>query len=160
MDSAVYRLLALGALIVAAAGVFGWMQADTEAKLAATRGGEPPPAAAPPPSTVVADLAILNQRRPWGASAAGAAPAAQAAAAQPEAPTGNWRVTGIMSSGPERYVILLVQPQPNARSILRYLPVGDRLPDGRTIERITGDTVHLRRGDQVSVLRLYSPGQG
>jgi hypothetical protein len=160
MDSAVYRLLALGALIIAAAGVFGWMQADTEANLAATRGGEPPPAAAPPPSTVVADLAILTQRRPWGASAAGAAPAAQAAAAQPEAPTGNWRVTGIMSSGPERHVILLVQPQPNARPILRYLPVGDRLPDGRTIERITGDTVHLRRGDQVSVLRLYSPGQG
>lgn len=159
MGSAFYRLIVLGVLIVAAAGVFGWIQADTEARLGAMRGGEAPPAAAPPASTVPADLAVLAQRRPWGAPAAEAAPAAQASA-QPEAPGGNWRVTGIMGSGAERHVILLIQPQPNSRPILRYLPVGERLPDGRTIERITGDTIYLRRGDQVSVLRLYSPEQG
>jgi len=159
MGPAVYRLLALGVLLVAAAGVLGWMRADTQARLGAARGGEPPAVTPPPPSTVAADLAVLAQRQPWGASAA-PAPAAAQAGAQPEAPAGNWRVTGIMSSGNDRYVILMVQPQPNARHILRYLPVGERLPDGRAIERITGDTIHLRRGDQVSVLRLYSPGQG
>jgi hypothetical protein len=54
----------------------------------------------------------------------------------------------------------MVQPQPNVRHVLRYLPIGEKLPDGRTIERITGDSVILRQGDSVTVLRLYSPDAG
>ena len=154
------RLWILAVLVFAAAGLLGWLQADvTPRTVAATRGVEAPALAGPPALTVDADVAILAQRQPWGASARPDQEAAPAAARQPEQ-VGSWRVGGIIRQGRENLVILLVQPQPNARHVLKYLPVGERLPDGRIIERITGDSVVLRQGDSVSVLRLYSPDAG
>ncbi len=154
------RLWMLAVLVLAAAGVLGWLQTNVSPKtVAPTRGVEAPALAGPPPSTVEADVVVLTQRQPWGASARAAEQAAAPVARQPD-PEGSWRIGGIIRLGQQNLVVLMVQPLPNVRHVLRYLPVGDKLPDGRTIERITGDSVILRQGDSVSVLRLYSPGAG
>jgi hypothetical protein len=155
------RLWILAVLVFAAAGALGWLQADISPQVVApTRGVAAPTLAGPPPSTVAADIAVLAQRQPWGASPRPAEQPAAPTGGQNQDLVGSWRIGGIIRLGQQSLVILMVQPQPNVRHVLRYLPIGEKLPDGRTIERITGDSVILRQGDSVTVLRLYSPDAG
>jgi hypothetical protein len=154
------RLWILAVLILAAAGALGWFRADVSRRTVnSVRGVDAPPIAAPAPSTVDADVAVLTQRQPWGATPR-APQATEQTAGKAQDPVGSWRVGGILRIGQQNLVILIVQPQPNTKHLLRYLPVGEKLPDGRVIEKISGDSVQLRQGDIVSVLRLYSPDAG
>ncbi|MBI1778289.1 MAG: hypothetical protein HYR63_23370 [Proteobacteria bacterium] len=159
MSAMTRRVALLGSLLVAAAALFGWFDAEVmpEASVA-IRAPSNFALASPPPSTLANDLSILAQRQPWGASKQ--EPAQGQAASKAQDPVGAWRIGGILKLGVESFVILIIQPQPNTPHFLRYLSVGNTLPDGRTIEEITGDTVLLRQGDRQVVLHLYLPGSG
>jgi hypothetical protein len=167
------RIAALGALTVATAAVLGWMYGEDASEPAVSaRAAIKFVPATPHQSTVPQDLAILAQRQPWGVTkqepaqgqdqsqAQAAASKTQGQAVQGEGAIGHWRVGGILKLGEESFVILMIQPQPNAPNFVKYLGVGTALPDGRVIEGITGDSVLLRQGDQQAVLRLYLPGAG
>jgi hypothetical protein len=167
------RIVLLGALVVAAAAALGWISGDDAAgPTVAARAPVKFVAVAPRKSDLQRDMAILAQRQPWGVTkqdpAAGQAQAGagsgqgpgQGQAGKGEEALGQWRIGGIVRLGEQSFVILMIQPQPNAPHFLKYLSVGNTLPDGRTIEGITGDTVLLRQGDRQVVLRLYVPGAG
>ncbi len=162
MSALTRRVALLGCLVVLAAALFGWFNADQLPEPAVSvRTPTKFVPASPRPSTLAADLAILAQRQPWGASKQDPLQGqAQTQATKTQDPVGAWRIGGILKLGNESFVILMIQPQPNTPQFVRYLSVGNELPDGRIIEGITGDSVLLRQGDQKAVLRLYLPGAG
>jgi hypothetical protein len=135
--------------------VVGWADIQLVAPLGGSTTGRPPAVTAEPPKpNLENDLRILAERRPWGTdqpTQAAAAPTGNAPAAEP----GSWRVGGIMRVGNVDFLVVLIQPQPNAAFFFRYLSIGDSLPDGRVIERMAEDSVQVRKGDQTSTLRLY-----
>jgi len=150
------RLVFLGVLLIVSAMVVGWADVEIPSPTAG-------PAAARVPGAlqdsrkpnVENDLRILAERRPWGADLPTTQSAPTAASNAQTVSPGSWRIGGIMRIGDADFLVLLVQPQPNAAFFFRYLTIGDSLPDGQVMERMADDNVQVRKGDQSNTLRLY-----
>lgn len=79
-------------------------------------------------------LAAITARNLWGVVDA-------AAAAAP--PTPAWRVLGIARSGPDRFILLVIDGKP-----VEMLKVGDALPDGLKIVEIEKDRFFVQSADK------------
>lgn len=79
-------------------------------------------------------LATITARNLWGVVDA-------TAAAAPPAPA--WRVLGIARSGPERFILLVIDGKP-----VEILKVGDALPDGLKIVEIEKDRFFVQSADK------------
>lgn len=149
------RLLLLGALLIVAAVVVGWADAELPSPTVGAAARAPNAVRPLARANIENDRRIIAERQPWGADQPTQAAPAAAAGAAPAAPPGSWRFGGIMRVGDTDFVVLLVQPQPNAAFFFRYLTIGDSLPDGQVIERVAEDSVQVRKGDQTTTMRLY-----
>ena len=135
------RLAAMGGLAVLLALFLGWQAGETVVS-----------AAPPPPRTSwhlpvltevdsAKDLAVLSARKPWGGETASGPVAAVPGAARllewrlagvVERPDGVFALIAIGKSGPMKY---------------EYRTVGEKLPDGSAVAKITSEYVSIRPAD-------------
>lgn len=155
------RLVLLGVLLIVSAVIVGWADVEIPSPTVGPSAARVPGALQDSRKpNVENDLRILAERRPWGADLPTAQSAPTAASNVQTVSSGSWRIGGIMRIGDADFLVLLVQPQPNATFFFRYLTVGDSLPDGQVIERMADDSVQVRKGDQSNTLRLYRRPSG
>lgn len=62
----------------------------------------------------------------------------------------NWRITGILSMGPEHYALLAVEGQP-----IQQLKTGENLPGGAKLLNITADRICIMLNGKKRVLKTY-----
>jgi CBS domain-containing protein len=151
------RLCVLGGIAVALASFLGWQAGET------TVSAGPPLAPAKwalptvVPEDPAKDVAALTSRHPWSTQfgvpdvANGGANGSAAAPGTP-APV-PWRLAGIVER-PDGVFALIANGQPGAIKF-EYRGVGDKLPDGSTLVKITSDSAVTEAGSSPSEQRVY-----
>lgn len=144
LTSARSRLAFLGLLIVIGYAEW-WLAPSPPAPKPPRRGAEAwalPEAFKAQPEQA---MAILNKTNLWGKL-----PEAEAAKSlnDPE-----WRLIGIATNGPERFVMIKVEGQPERR-----LSINDKLPGGSTILKIESDSICLLINGKTRSLGIYKTG--
>lgn len=93
------------------------------------------------------DFAAVTARQPWGA---GVAMAPRATAKGQSVAATNWRLAGVIRRGADSFALLATGA---GGAKLTYLRIGDRLPDGSVLLRITSDSAVTKQGK--SPPRIY-----
>lgn len=86
-------------------------------------------------------VAAITERNLWGT----VIPAAQISLNEPE-----WRIVGVIRSGPERHVLISIDNKPT-----ELLKVGDKLPGGSPILTIGDDQLCVLVNGKKRALRIY-----
>lgn len=101
--------------------------------------------------------ARLHQSKPWGEAEkppSSENPGQEATAqAENKKNTPDWRFSGIVSSGGQRYMLLL---NPEDQKAQRFAPP-EVLPDQSVLRSVAQDSVEIERDGQAEVWRLYQP---
>jgi len=139
------RLAFLGLLIVI--GYAEWWLAPAPLTPKPLRmGAEPWALAEAPKASLEKAVAILNKTNLWGKL-----PEAEAA----KAPTDpEWHFIGIVTNGPERFVMIMVEGQPEQR-----LSINDKLPGGSKILKIESDVICLLINGKKRSLGIHKMGR-
>ena len=138
------RLAFFGLLIVI--GYVEWWLAPTPpASQQLSRGAEPWALAEVPRAQSEKAMAVLNKTNLWGKL-----PEAEATKPlnDPE-----WRFIGIVTNGPERFVMIKIEGQPEQR-----LSINDKLPGGSKILKIESDTICLLINGKKRSIGIYKTG--
>lgn len=139
------RLVYIGLLIFI--GYIGWWYAPTPPK------PKPTPRSVaetwalpmPPKAQTGNNVDILNKRSPWGRLP-------DVVVAKPLIDP-EWRVLGIITNGPERFVLIKIEGQPEQR-----LGINDKLPGGSKILNIADDNLCLLINGKKRNLGIYRQG--
>jgi hypothetical protein len=151
------RLCALSGVAVALSAFLGWQAGET----AVPAGQRLAPAKWALPTVVpedpAKDLAALTARHPWSSQfgtpdAANSGANGLAAAPGTPAPV-PWRLAGIIER-PDGIFALIANGQPGAIKF-EYRGVGDKLPDGSTLVKITADNAVTEAGGSPGEQRVY-----
>lgn len=149
-----YMAAAVATALFSAAAV-GWLTMDLPSTAAGRAEADRWQAPGVIPAAVEASLKTLNERHPWGVPPP--APVAAAPGAAAAAPAATWRIAGTVIEGAQSRVVMLYSAQPGGPVEVRYVALGEKLPDGRSVINVTGDTITLRRDDGQSTIKLYQP---
>jgi len=150
----------MAAVAVCAFGLGWWLSGDVPhlPTLAAGSDWNPPK---PNALDLAAYANILSQRQPFGAAGAGANTAAPGAgppnvAAPVKAAAVQWRVGGIVTNGPDRYLVVLIRkPGENAtRTELRH--PGEDLPDGSVVRAVEPTSVTIDRQGKIVSIKMFA----
>ncbi|GIL41796.1 hypothetical protein [Roseiterribacter gracilis] len=142
------QVIAAVALVLAAA-VIGAVRAPVPAAPGLAASSAPQDVAMAEPYDPSADLALLQERSPWGAQLRGRAVPRGEAVVGPLAP---WRVVGVLNRADGLAAALLFQPQ----NRLELRRIGESLPDGRRIVDIRPTSILLEAGGVNSTLPLFT----
>ena len=144
LTSARRRLAFLGLLIVIGYAEW-WLAPAPPAPKPSRRGAESWALPEAPKAQPEKAMAILNKTNLWGKL-----PEAEAAKSlnDPE-----WRFVGIATNGPERFVMIKVEGQPEHR-----LTINDKLPGGSKILKIESDRICLLINGKTRSLGIYKTG--
>ena len=144
LTSARRRLAFLGLLIVIGFAEW-WLAPAPPAPKPSRRGAESWALPEAPKAQPEKAMAILNKTNLWGKL-----PEAEAAKSlnDPE-----WRFVGIATNGPERFVMIKVEGQPEHR-----LTINDKLPGGSKILKIESDRICLLINGKTRSLGIYKTG--
>lgn len=128
-------------------GYVGWWYAPTPPKPNSTLRSVVEPWALPMPPRTQPEkyVEILNKRSPWGRLP-------DAVAAKPLIDP-EWRVLGIVTNGPERYVLIKIEGQPEQR-----LNINDKLPGGSRILKIEEGKICLQINGKKRILGINKMG--
>lgn len=156
MTSSKTTLIAAIAAALVCAFAFGWVATEMPSAAAVRAEADrwQPPSLIP--AAVEESLKMINERHPWGAPAP-AAPAAAQAPGAAAAPAATWRLAGTVIEGAQSRVVMLYSAQPGGPVEIRYVALGEKLPDGRSVINVTGDTITLRHDDGLTTIKLYQP---
>ena len=138
------RLAFVGLLLVI--GYAGWSLAPAPiAPKAFGKGAEPWALPEAPKPSLEPAMAILNKANLWGKL-----PEAEAAGSlnDPE-----WRFIGVATNGPERFVMIKVEGQPEQR-----LTIKDTLPGGSRILEIESDRICILINGKKRSIGIYKTG--
>jgi hypothetical protein len=151
------RLSVLGGVAVALSAFLGWQAGET----AVPAGPRPAPAKWALPTVVpedpAKDVAALTARHPWS-SLSGTADGVNGGATGPAGAPGTpapvpWRLAGIVER-PDGIFALIANGQPGAITF-EYRSIGDKLPDGSTLVKITSDSAVTEAGGSPGEQRVY-----
>ena len=149
------------AAIAGATFALGWQQADDAGRSNLPGPGDvewrPAKPAIPDPT---ADAKILEERQPFGAPAVApgmaAMPAAPGPAGVPAPPPVQWRVTGLVTTEANRYLIVMIRKPGENSSRREIRHAGETLPDGSIVRSIEPTSVTVDRQGTIIRIKMFA----